>query len=300
MTNPNNAIGTNGAFGGRTSVNAFNDVLATFSGRGILSGWQIIPSSGMDITIGGSALSRDVAIAEDESGNKTTINNISKEPVTVTIPAAPATNTRYDLIVAYVDNPAQGTSTATDNPAACGLIVVSGNAASSPTEPTDSDIRTAITADGGAGTVAYYVVLGRITVASGTTDITSSMIKAGAYATVSANNIKSTSIDLHDYKTSRVSSLGARAILTIKGGIGVLSVAGDTFSSSGDVYDNIPVTTPFTQELNALVNQDNQAVRVLFATGTNAGTSKISFVPIRGSLTYPAQLYLSGSVAVNL
>ena len=86
MTNPNDAVGTNGAFGGRTSVNAFNDVLAVLS-SGILSGWACSPNSGMSVVVGGDGSNRDVAIAEDNAGNKTTINNISASPIAVTMPA---------------------------------------------------------------------------------------------------------------------------------------------------------------------------------------------------------------------
>ena len=194
-TNPNNAVGTNGAFGGRTSVNAFNDVLSVFNSRGIVQGWNMAPDSGMDITIGGDGSNRDVAIAQDNIGNKTTINNISEQPIPLTIPAAPATNSRIDAVVAYVDNPAEGSATATDNYGACGLIVVSGSAASSPVAPTEADIRTAITADGGAGSVAYYVVLGTVRVASGTTDISSNMLRAGAFAVVKSDNVDISAID---------------------------------------------------------------------------------------------------------
>lgn len=188
-TNPDNAIGTNGAYGGRTSVNALNDVLSVFNGRGVIQGWELLPSAGMTITAGGDGSTRDVAIAEDNIGNKTTINNISEQPVPVEIPAAPASNSRIDLVVAYVDNPPQGASTATDNYGACGIIVVSGTAAATPTAPEDADIRSAITADGGAGTVAYYVVLGSVTVANGTTDIDASMITNGAATGITSRNI---------------------------------------------------------------------------------------------------------------
>ena len=190
MTNPNNAIGTNGAFGGRTSVNAFNDIMGALS-RGVLSGWACVPNSGLTVSLGGDGTTRDTAIAEDNAGNKTSINNISNSPVNVTIGAAPGTNSRIDAIVAYVDNPPSGTSTVTDNPGACGLIVVEGNTASSPVAPNDSSIRTAITADGASGTTAYYVVLAYVTMASGTTDITASEITDGATAQVN-NNIVST------------------------------------------------------------------------------------------------------------
>jgi len=178
MTNPNNSIGTNAGYGGRTSANAFNDVLAGFS-RGILSGWACSPNSGLTVSLGGSGTTRDVAVAENNTGDMISINNISNAPVDVTIGAAPASNSRIDAIVAYVDNPPQGTSTVADNPGACGLIVVAGTAASTPTAPSDNAIRTAITADGASGTTAYYVVLAYITIASGTTDISTNDIQVG-------------------------------------------------------------------------------------------------------------------------
>ena len=179
MTNPNNAVGTNAAYGGRTSVNAFNDGLTIYS-RGILSGWACSPKSGMTVQIGGNGSDRDAAVAEDNAGNKTSINNISGSPIDVTIPAAPATNNRIDLIVAYADNPPSGTSTVVDNPAACGIIVVSGTAASSPTPPTNAAIRSAITADGATGSTAYYVILAQIRVGTGVTTIGSGVITQGA------------------------------------------------------------------------------------------------------------------------
>ncbi|MBQ5908875.1 MAG: hypothetical protein IIW85_00935, partial [Bacteroidaceae bacterium] len=107
MTNPNNAVGTNGAYNGRTSVNAFNDIMGAFT-KGVVSGWNCTPKSGMTVSVGGDGSTRDVAIAEDNAGNKTSINNISGQPIDVTIPAAPATGNRIDLIVAYVENPPQG------------------------------------------------------------------------------------------------------------------------------------------------------------------------------------------------
>lgn len=193
MTNPNNAIGTNGAFGGRTSVNAFNDVMGALS-RGILSGWACVPNSGLTVSLGGNGTTRDAAIAEDNAGNKTSINNISNSPINVTIGAAPGSNSRIDAIVAYVDNPPTGNATETDNPDACGLIVVQGTTASTPVKPSDAQIRSGITSDGASGTTAYYVVLAYITMASGTTDITSGEIAAGPISTIGNNMVPTTAI----------------------------------------------------------------------------------------------------------
>ena len=206
MSNPNNALGTNAAFGGRTSVNAFNDVLGTFNGPGILSGWGCRPSSGLTVTLGGNGTVRDVAIAEDSAGNRTTINNISKSPISVTMDAAPASNSRIDAIVAYIES-SPSSNALTDNPDVVNLLVVDGTAASTPTAPNDSAIRTAITADGAAGTTAYYVVLAYITIASGTTDIDTTMIASGGdvalgNAKVASFNIDFTTLNFGNYSTT--------------------------------------------------------------------------------------------------
>lgn len=178
MTNPNNAVGTNAAFNGRTSPNAFNDIVAAFS-KGIVSGWNCSPKSGMTVQLGGSASVRDVALAEDNAGNKLAINNRSGAPVEVTLSGAPSTNNRIDCIVAYVDNPSTGDDNTTDNPTACGIIAVSGTVAANPTAPTDAQIRSAITTDGATGGVAYYVILATILVGTNVTTIGSGVITQG-------------------------------------------------------------------------------------------------------------------------
>lgn len=185
MTNPNNSIGTAGAYNGRTSVDAFGDNLQSYAGSGIISGWGVAPSSGMTITIGGTAGLRDVAIAEDQLGNFVTVNNRSRQQISVTIPTASATNPRIDYVIAYVNNPATVTASENppiDNPETCGLIVVSGTPASTPSAPSEQTIRTAITSDGGTGTTAYYVVLAKVTLAASTTTITGGMLERGAKA----------------------------------------------------------------------------------------------------------------------
>ena len=203
MTNPNNAVGTNGAFGGRTSVNAFNDVMGAFQGRGLLSGWGIVPSSGMTVDVGGSGTVRDTAVSEDNAGNKTSINNISGSAISVTLNTAPASNSRYDAIVAYVDKPPMGNATQ-DNPECCGIIPVTGTAASTPSYPDDGAIRSAITADGASGSTAYYVVLGYVLITSGTTTITSGMITSGGMASVGTNQVNSGSVQDNAIVTNKI------------------------------------------------------------------------------------------------
>ncbi len=179
MTNPGQALGTNAAFGGRTSPNAFNDVLAAFNGRGILSGWACEPVSGMTVALGGDHKARDVAIAEDDAGNRTTVDNRSGAPVQITLEPAATVGQRIDLIVAYVQNPPTPTNKIPDNPECVSLIAVEGEVAVEPLAPTEEQIRAAITADGGSGMTAYYVVLATISIPENATDITVSEIQPG-------------------------------------------------------------------------------------------------------------------------
>ena len=178
MTNPNNAVGTNAAYSGRTSPNALNDILASFT-KGIVSGWECSPKTGMTIQVGGTANARDVALAEDNAGNKITINNRSGAPIEITLDGAPSTNNRIDAIVAYVDNPSTGDGNTTDNPTACGIIAVKGSVAANPTAPSEATIRAAITTDGATGGSAYYVILATILVGTNVTTIGSGVITQG-------------------------------------------------------------------------------------------------------------------------
>lgn len=187
MTNPNSIIGTNAGYNGRTSSRAFNDVLAALS-RGVLSGWECAPSAGMTVTLGGNGTDRDVAIAEDNAGNRTSINNRLGTPVSVELSSAPATNNRIDVIVAYAENSIQGSGASdVDFPSGTGIIAIEGTIAANPTAPDDTAIRDAITADGATGSSAFYVVLAEILVGTGVTSIGSGVITQGDKAQIASS-----------------------------------------------------------------------------------------------------------------
>lgn len=199
MTNPDNTVGTNAGYDGRTTPNAFNDILGAFT-RGLVSGWACTPKSGMTVQLGGDGSTRDVAIAEDNAGNKTTINNRTATPVEITLAGAPATGNRIDSIVAYVDSAQSGQgATDVDFPSITGIIAVSGTAAGTPTAPTEAQIRTAITNDGADGAGSFYVVLANITVGQGVTTIGSGVITQGdtvtSYAIPASGTVDNDSID---------------------------------------------------------------------------------------------------------
>lgn len=290
MTNPNNAVGTNGAFGGRTSVNAFNDVLATFQGRGVLGGWGIVPSSGMTVACGGDGTNRDVAIAEDTNGNKTTINNISGSPINVTLDSAPASNSRYDAIVVYVDKPPTGAATQ-DNPECCGIIKVTGTAASTPTYPDDDTIRSAITADGASGATAYYAILGYVLVASGTTTITSGMVYAVTAATVPSNKV--------DWQTS-----------TTEKRIGT-DYDGSAIYERTFVDNNVTLAANTSNSFNLVVSSDPLVPKKIVASFGNVAGVQYSSGPViqyslgairlaSGSITFNSNVLFSSGGSLQL
>lgn len=176
MTNPDNIVRVRARNGGRASVYEANGWCQAY-GSGILDGTGVVQntSANMTVLVGGSSSKPDVLIAENPSGYKIALDLVGQQPVTIT---APASNSRISAIVAYTDDLALESTedTVTGSPASCGLIVVNGSSSASPSAPTDTQIRNAITADGATGSQASYAVIATITVASNTTTITDSLI----------------------------------------------------------------------------------------------------------------------------
>lgn len=291
MTNPNNAIGTNGAFSGRTSPNALNDILGAFS-KGIVSGWACSPKTGMTVQLGGSASVRDVALAEDNAGNKLTIDNRSGAPVEVTLSGAPSTNNRIDCIVAYVDNPSTGDDSTTDNPTACGIIAVSGTVAANPTEPSDAQIRSTITTDGATGGVAYYVVLATILVGTNVTTIGSGVITQGDASTTENITVPDGSISTAKIQDSAVTSqkidwstsvITGGSSIVLPAGRWMVFYTGQVIQSGGSA--NATATVSFTNSLLA---------SVVWATGNIHGT-----IQARGSLAQSGSVGISAQTTIT-
>lgn len=174
MTNPNNAVRVSSRNGGRGSVYEANAWAQTY-GNGILTGNGVTPSTGMTIAVGGTTACPDVVIATNASGYKIGLDLVDSATVTV---SKPASNKKIVAIVAYTNDLAVASteSNITGNPASCGLIAVDGTVSANPVDPTDAQIRTAITADGGTGPSAAYSIIGTILLTSSTSSITSGII----------------------------------------------------------------------------------------------------------------------------
>lgn len=198
MTNPDNIVRVRARNGGRSSVYEANDwaqgfSIGLFQGNGVI---QNTPAD-MNVLVGGSATKPDVVIATNPAGYKIALDLVGQQPIAIT---APASNSRISAIVAYTDDLALATSqdNVTGSPASCGLIVVNGSAAASPVAPSDTQIRSAITADGATGSQAAYCVIATIKVASGTSVIDDSLITMNM-AGISSQNIDFATIGLGKY-----------------------------------------------------------------------------------------------------
>ena len=193
MTNPDNIVRVRARNGGRASVYEANGWAQAYT-TGLIEGNGVVQntSADMHVLVGGSATKPDVILAENPAGYKIALDLVGQQAITLT---NPATNSRISAIVAYTDDLAIASSedTITGSPASCGLIVVNGTASSSPTEPTDNQIRTAITADGATGSQAAYCVIATVLVANDTTTITDSLI------TMNQAKIGSNIIDFGNY-----------------------------------------------------------------------------------------------------
>lgn len=194
MTNPDNIVRVRARNGGRASVYEANGWAQAYS-AGLLEGNGVKQntSADMNVLVGGSTTKPDVVLAQNAAGYRVALDIVGQQAVAIT---KPASNSRISAIVAYTDDLSLGTTedTVTGSPSTCGLIVVNGTAASSPSEPTDTQIRNAITADGATGSQAAYCVIATILIASNTTTITDSLItnktaKLAGTGVVSSNNI---------------------------------------------------------------------------------------------------------------
>jgi len=194
MTNPDNIVRVRARNGGRASVYEANGWAQAYT-SGLLEGNGVTQntSADMNVLVGGSPSKPDVVLAENPAGYRIALDIVGQQAVAIT---APASNSRISAIVAYTDDLSLATTedTVTGSPASCGLIVVNGTAGSTPAEPTDAQIRTAITADGATGSQAAYCVIAIILVENTTTIITDSLITINnvtlaANKIVQANNI---------------------------------------------------------------------------------------------------------------
>ena len=141
--------------------------------RAYFSGFACTQTSpaGMSIQIGGGDDVDSAAIFI--SSDRAVLLSTDGTPQTVTIPTAPASGSRIDAVVSYIDisSPSAGDETP-GTPEYVHTIVVSGTASGSPSAPTDAQIVSALP----AGANAKYYRWCDVRVAQGATTITNSNI----------------------------------------------------------------------------------------------------------------------------
>ena len=156
--------------------------------RAYFSGFACTQTSpaGMSIQIGGGDEVDSAAIFI--SSDRAVLLSTDGTPQTVTIPTAPASGSRIDAVVSYIDTSSPSAEDETPGtPEYVKTIVVSGTASGSPSAPTDSQIVSALP----AGANAKYYRWCDVRVAQGATTITNANITDKRPA---SPNVYSTSI----------------------------------------------------------------------------------------------------------
>ena len=141
--------------------------------RDYFSGFACTQTSpaGMSIQIGGGDDVDSAAIFINS--DRAVLLSTDGTPQKVTIPTAPASGSRIDAVVSYIDTSSSSADDETPGtPEYVHTIVVSGTASGSPTAPTDSQIVSALP----AGANAKYYRWCDVRVAQGATTITNSNI----------------------------------------------------------------------------------------------------------------------------
>lgn len=141
--------------------------------RAYFSGFACTQTSpaGMSIQIGGGDEVDSAAIFI--SSDRAVLLSTDGEPQKVTIPTAPASGSRIDAVVSYIDTSSASADDETPGtPEYVHTIVVSGTASGSPSAPTDAQIVSALP----AGANAKYYRWCDVKVAQGATTITNSNI----------------------------------------------------------------------------------------------------------------------------
>lgn len=236
MTNPDNIVRVRARNGGRASVYEANGWAQAYT-SGLLEGNGVTQntSADMNVLVGGSATKPDVVLAINPADYRIGLDIVGQQAIAIT---APASNSRISAIVAYTDDLSLATTedTVTGSPSSCGLIVVNGTASASPSEPTDNQIRTAITADGATGSQASYCIIATILVESTTTTITDSMITIKR-AQIGSQNIDFTTFDSGWKKITLPSTMTEEGSLTrglwYRNMNGIVHLYGQVKKSSG-------------------------------------------------------------------
>lgn len=266
--------------------------------RGWLSGFGTAQTdpAGMSVQIGGTSTIDCAQLWVMGSNGKTMPVLLSTDgtPEVVTIPTAPASGSRIDTIVIYVDKSSPDPESETPGtPEYVHTLVVSGTAASSPSAPTDAQIVSALP----AGANQRYYPVAQVRVSANQTTITNSNI----------TNLNPASPNLY-WTTSDINSLALAQARTVSPRFASrqnITTNSWTAPSNGIVYfignvdttkyaSSITVSIAGTQVWRTVWNVDaqnynwdasgnilvRQGDKVTFATNNGGQWSSRIFVPI--------------------
>ena len=182
--------------------------------RGYFGGFACTQTdpAGMSIKIGGGSTADSAMLVLTDG--RCVLLSTNGEPELVTIPTAPATGSRIDAVVSYIDTTSPVTDTETPGtPEYVHTIVVSGTASSNPSAPTDSQIVGALP----AGANSKYYRWCDVRVAASQTVITDSDITDKKPM---SPNMYWTTSNIQQIADNAVGDWNKRASLTFSAGFG--------------------------------------------------------------------------------
>ena len=205
--------------------------------RAYFSGFACTQTSpaGMSIQIGGGDEVDSAAIFINS--DRAVLLSTDGTPQKVTIPTAPASGSRIDAVVSYIDTTSADAEAETPGtPEYVKTIVVSGTAASSPTAPTDAQIVSALP----AGANAKYYRWCDVKVAQGATTITNSNI----------TDKKPTSPNLY-WTTSEIADVATgAAAMSASSGKGYMQFGKLLIQWGYHNFNNVPTDKDTTGQVN--------------------------------------------------
>lgn len=279
MTNPDNIIRLHSRAGGRGSVYEANAPYQVYS-TGMFSGTGTSPNTSpdMNIIVGGgdkpaSPTNPHIVVGENPQGYKVMLDIVG---TTILQATAPATNKRYTAVVVYANDLSESSTdaTTTGSPSQNGVILVNGPAAASPRMPNDSEIRAAITDDGGTGTQSVYAIIAAPVISSTTTTITDTNRQHSYLNSESIKEPKSldyvVKIGSGEYGEGEILSIPANQLDVNANYLVIASACTNYNGASGDFIMNVRGSD------DANFISATQSVNGWMATLTSAGVSKPS------------------------
>lgn len=310
--------------GGKTNEFGHLLGLSRFLIGDVINGLSVVANGSPNMTVNVIEGSAGISTSSGGSAYRYYVGLDAQESVAIT--TANASNPRNDLIVMYVDvavTPSQSYTNNSNN--MLKLAAVAGTPAASPSDPSGANIQAAI------GAANPYIILGRVVVGAGVTQINSGNItdlRVVCYprrvesASFVDNTLSGTKLLTGSIPISKLESLpastyiadqngqgftqnvledivGMSSTITTKGGdVAVFAVLNGIYIAAGTSIGYVYVDGVSKGEIFRQSTSNNSASGMLILTGITAGSHTIQIKHMNAGGASQAVLYRSKNLAV--